>query len=364
MTKWNRIYAIVFIEVVLSLNSTNAQEAVPNDSKEAATNKADTALSNIPPIPWPELKVPDSKSVEELAKFVAETKALQPTTEVRYREMQNAIVEGSKRIIQLTKDRTTPEFRAAEFDYISSSVMLLGNSGPAAQKKTYEQFRDYVRSKVKPDDNDLKMVLLAGQNLEQFADGKMARDAYLEFARILKEKKNDALNVWITMLEANAKRTDLPGKELVVKGKTVTGENFDIKSCRGKWTLVYFWTSWDASCRQEYPYMRKLYLDYREKGFEIVAISLDEDREKMAAFIRENEVPWINLWDDENRSSPVAVQQYGISSIPTMLLLDREGKVISMEARGLILGKLLEKHIDNVGKIPVPPTTKNALPRK
>ena len=93
--------------------------------------------------------------------------------------------------------------------------------------------------------------------------------------------------------------------------------------------------------------MRKLYLDYRDKGFEIVGISVDSDREKLETFIRETEVPWINLWDEENRSSPAAVQQYGISAIPTMILLDRNGKVVSMEARGLLLGKLLEKYIDN-----------------
>jgi thioredoxin-related protein len=91
--------------------------------------------------------------------------------------------------------------------------------------------------------------------------------------------------------------------------------------------------------------MKKLYLDNREKGFEIVAVSVDDDREKLDAFLKELEVPWINLWDEENRSTPAAVQQYGISAIPTMILLDREGKVISLEARGLLLGKLLEKHL-------------------
>jgi len=262
--------------------------------------------------------------------------------------MQKAILGASKRIVEMTKDRTSQALRTAEFDYYSSSVMLLGNEGPEAQKKTYERFRDYVKAKPKPDENDLKMILMAGQNLEQIPDGKLAREAYQEFSNILKAKKNESLKIWIEMMDANARRVDLPGKEMVVKGKSITGDDFDIKSFRGKFTLVYFWASWETSVKQEYPYMKKLYLDYREKGFEVVAISVDEDREKLEAFIRENEVPWINLWDEENRSAPVAVQQYGISAIPTMILLDREGKVISMEARGLLLGKLLERYIDGV----------------
>lgn len=335
--------------------SKSSQTAPPTiGTSEAAAAPAPTAASPTAPQlpPWPEIKIPDTKSVEDLAKFVASTKTLQPTTVDRYREMQKAIMEASKRIIEWTKDRSTPAFKLAESDYFGSSVLLLGNDGPEAQKKTYERFREYIRNKPKPDDNDLRMVLLAGQNLEQFTDGKLAGQAYTDFAKILKDKKNKAYEVWVMMLEANAKRVDLPGKVMDVTGKTITGEHFDVKLLQGKFTLVYFWASWESSCKQEYPYMKKLYLDYREKGFEIVAISLDEDREKLEAFIRENEVPWINLWDEENKSTPVAVQQYGISAIPTMILLDREGKVISMEARGLILGRLLEKHIDNQGKSP------------
>jgi len=363
-------FTIAFAVLSNPLIAQEKQSKVENaKSITAATPNEDTKnAQSTPPkveIPlWPELKVPNTKSMEELAKFVSETKSLQPTTEARYREMQKAVLEASKRIIEMTKDRTTPAFRVAEFDYVSSSVMLLGNDGPEAQKKTYERFRDYLKGKPKPDDNDLRMVLLAGQNLEQIADGKMAGEAYLEFAKILKEKKNEAFQVWISMLEANAKRMQLPGKEMTVTGRTVTGDDFKIESCRGKYTLIYFWASFDASCKQEYPYMKKLYLDYRDKGFEIVAISVDEDREKLDMFLRENEVPWINLWDEENRSSPVAVQQYGISAIPTMILLDREGKVVSMEARGLILGRLLDKFINGVPETPVDPTKKDGSTSK
>ncbi len=373
-TQTNQLFLPKFIftiSIVTLSNSLGAQEAksgVGNAKASAqvspseGTNGAASPAPKVELPPWPELKVPNTKSMEELAKFVADTKMLQPTTEPRYRDMQKAILEASKRIIELTKDRSTPAFRMAEFDYISSSVMLLGNDGPEAQKKTHERFRDYIKAKPKPDDNDLRMVLLACQNLEQIADGKMAREAYLEFAKILKEKRNETLQVWISMLEANAKRMALPGKEMAVSGKTVTGDDFDIKSCRGKFTLIYFWASFDASCKQEYPYMRKLYLDYREKGFEIVAISVDEDREKLDAFLRDNEVPWINLWDEDNRSSPVAVQQYGISAVPTMILLDREGKVISLEARGLILGRLLEKHMNPPPNTASQPAAKKTTP--
>ncbi len=323
--------------------------AQPPAAQESSTPPAVAEQAPPPALPpWPTLKIPDSKSVDELSRFVVEVKKLQPTTPQRYIEMQTIIRDTSKRILELTPDRVAGVGQIAEFDFLCSSVMLMGNDGPDAPKKTFERFRDYIKAKQKPDDNDLRMVLLTGQNLEQTADAKTVGEAYREIAKILEAKKIDSLQEWVEKMKASARRVELPGKELQVSGKTVTGEDFDIKSCRGKLALVYFWSPSPTickPCRDEYPYMKKLYLDNREKGFEIVAVSVDDDREKLDAFLKELEVPWINLWDEENPSNPAAVQQYGISAIPTMILLDREGKVISLEARGLVLGKLLEKHL-------------------
>jgi thiol-disulfide isomerase/thioredoxin len=325
---------------------TSAQPPATQDV--AATNGAPTTAQPPAQPPWPTLKIPDTKSAEELGKFLVDVKKLQPTTSQRYIEMQTIIRDTSKRILEMTADRTSEFGRTAEFDFVSSSVMLMGNDGPDAQKKTFERFRDYIKAKQMPDENDLKMVLMAGQNLEQTSDPKTVGVAYREFAKILEAKKIESLQVWIDMLKGNAIRVELPGKELPVSGKTVTGEDFDIKSCKGKITLVYFWSPLPEickPCREEYAYTKKLYLENRDKGFEIVAISVDPDKEKLNAALKELEVPWINLWDEENESQPAAVQKYGISAIPTMILLDREGKVISLEARGLLLGKLLEKHL-------------------
>ncbi len=336
---------LVLYVLAITPNQTFAQISKPQAPAAAASPQA--VLSS-----WPELKIPITNSVEDLTKFVSETKTLQPTTQERYLDMQKAILGASKRILNLMKDRSSPLFKAAEFDYYSSSVLLLGNEGPDAQRKTYERFRDYIQAKPKPDENDFKIILMTGHNLEQIPDGKLAREAYREFTAILKAKKiskdDKLMAVWIGMMDANAKRVELPGKVMDVQGKTITGEDFDIKSYRGKVTLVYFWASWEPSVKHEYLYMKKLYLDYREKGFEIVAVSVDDDREKLEAFIREYEVPWVNLWDEENRTAPVAATEHGISAIPTLILLDRDGKVVSLEARGLLLGKLLERYIDSV----------------
>ncbi|MFN9913403.1 MAG: peroxiredoxin family protein, partial [Pirellulaceae bacterium] len=100
--------------------------------------------------------------------------------------------------------------------------------------------------------------------------------------------------------------------------------------------------------------MRELYRQYRERGFEIVAISVDEEKEKLETFLRELEVPWITLWDPQQPSTPQAVRDYGISTIPSMILLDQQGKVVSLEARGLILGSLLEKAIGPGSPTPAP----------
>jgi thiol-disulfide isomerase/thioredoxin len=328
---------------------TPASAASGGEAGDAASAKAAGALPA-----WPSLEVPSAATTAELVPFVEQVKKLQPTTPEQYREMQTLIRESSRRILELTQDRASPMAKVAEFDFMSSSLMLMGNEGPEAQSIIVGKYRDYLKQKKQPDNQDLQMSLLAMQNLEQSGDRERVATAYREFAAILKAKRQEALQVWIELLEANAKRVELPGKTMSITGKTIAGDDFDLRDCLGKHTLVYFWSSWCKPCREEYPYMRELYRQYRDRGFEIVAISVDEEKGKLEAFLRELEVPWTTLWDPQQPSTPQAVQDYGISTIPSMILLDQQGKVVSLEARGLILGSLLEKAIGPAGPTPAP----------
>ena len=292
---------------------------------------------------WQTLVVPDTNDVPQLVAFLDLTKKRQPITSEQYVEMQRALRATAKKLIETIGDRKSPEFQKAEAELISASVMLLGNEGPDAQRKTFERFRDYLKSRSKIEFADIQMAVLAGQNLEQLSDYSLAKEAYKTFADVFRNKKDESLVDVIALLESNARRLDLPGNPFPLAGSTMSGEDFSIESLRGKYVLIYFWSSITKACEQEHPYMLSVYTKYKDRGFEIVGIGLDEKKDLAQSFLKKLETPWINLWDSRKNGVSKVMENFGVSAIPTSFLLDKDGKVITIEARGLLLGKALEK---------------------
>lgn len=329
---------IILFQLICStflVNSRCQAEEKETQSPPAATAAANAAT-------WETIVVPENGSIDDLVKFVAKVKLRRPLSVDQFREMQEAISAGSKQIMKLSKEQNNDIYRSAELDNISSSVMLLTNDGPENQQKTIDSFIAYLKNRPLIDDNDVRIMLLAGQNLEQFKDLAPAIKAYETFAGILKDRKESKLDVWVQLLESNARRLNLPGHVMKIEGKTLGGEEFNIESVRGKIVLVYFWASWSVPCMQELPFLKKLYAEYQAKGFEIVAVAVDEDQSKIQSFLKTHEIEWLNLWDESNRTDPKVVREYGISVIPSQILLDKDGRVLLLEARGEVLAKSLQ----------------------
>jgi thiol-disulfide isomerase/thioredoxin len=106
--------------------------------------------------------------------------------------------------------------------------------------------------------------------------------------------------------------------------------------------LVDFWATWCGPCLGELPNVREKYHQYHDKGFEVVGISLDRDRQALEKFLADEQNPWITLHDGDWKDNAVA-SYYGVMGIPTVILVDKEGKVVSIRARGPELGKQLEQ---------------------
>ena len=143
-----------------------------------------------------------------------------------------------------------------------------------------------------------------------------------------------------------ARRLDLVGRPIEISGTTFDGHPFNIADWKGKVVLVDFWATWCGPCVQEMPNVLAHYKAYHEKGFEVIGISLDESADDLKEFIKEREVPWPNLFEKNSETQgfnhPLA-KKYGISGIPSCILVDQEGKVVSLTARGPKLGALLAK---------------------
>lgn len=126
-----------------------------------------------------------------------------------------------------------------------------------------------------------------------------------------------------------------------IKGKTPEGKDAALSDYvgKGKYVLIDFWAFWCPDCRAEMPTLVEAYKLYKDKGFEIVGFSLDRTSEDWVRGIGMLNITWPQIselkdWD----SKPVA--DYGVSSIPHLVLLDKEGKII---ARGLTAYEVIEK---------------------
>ena len=102
---------------------------------------------------------------------------------------------------------------------------------------------------------------------------------------------------------------------------------------QGKWVLVDFWASGCGPCKAEMPNVVAAYKKYHDKGFDIVGLSFDREKEPWVAAITEWEMPWIHLSDLKYWNS-AASNVYSVNSIPDNLLIDPEGTVVARGLRG------------------------------
>lgn len=137
--------------------------------------------------------------------------------------------------------------------------------------------------------------------------------------------------------QATTLRTFAVGAEApLFAGPNPEGEEISLESLRGKVVLIDFWASWCGPCRRENPNVVKLYDKYKEKGFEILAVSLDKTKDRWVKAIADDKLTWLHISDLKGWKSKYA-QQYGVSSIPQTVLLDREGKIMARNLRGKAL---------------------------
>ena len=141
---------------------------------------------------------------------------------------------------------------------------------------------------------------------------------------------------------AAAKMKDLQSKPLDLKFTAVDGKEVDLAKLRGKVVLVDFWATWCGPCVREVPNVVATYQKYREKGFEIVGISLDKDKDRMRAFTEKSQMTWPQYFDGQVWENAISTR-FEIHSIPTMWLVDKKGFVRNTGARGGELGAAVEK---------------------
>jgi thiol-disulfide isomerase/thioredoxin len=119
----------------------------------------------------------------------------------------------------------------------------------------------------------------------------------------------------------------------VFNESSLSGAALNLAAYRGKVTLIDFWATWCGPCKAEMPNVIATYRQYHERGFEIIGVSLDQERGAVSRFTAANGMTWQQYFDGLGWKNKLA-EKYGVDSIPMAYLLDRHGIIVGKSLRG------------------------------
>ena len=122
------------------------------------------------------------------------------------------------------------------------------------------------------------------------------------------------------------------------------GEQISLSSIKKRLVIIDFWASWCGPCRKENPNLILLYSKWRDKGLEIISVSVDkpEDRDKWLKAINEDKLTWLQVLDEKGTTA----KDYGIASVPRTFLVDEAGKIVDKDLRGEELNNFVAKYMN------------------
>ena len=195
--------------------------------------------------------------------------------------------------------------------------------------------------KVQEDANPQELAQ-TGMMLVQFSKeagktdvAKNVQESFYELA----EKTGNPIYAQVSgMIDAELNKPGV-GTTPELSGTSIEGKEIELSDYEGKVVLLDFWATWCGPCIAEMPNVISVYEKYHEKGFEIIGISLDRSIDPLKEYIKENEISWPNIYDADQANS--IADQFSITAIPTMFIIDQEGKIVAVNTRGPELEKAI-----------------------
>ena len=120
------------------------------------------------------------------------------------------------------------------------------------------------------------------------------------------------------------------------------GTEVDLSKMTDKVVLVDFWATWCGPCVGELPNVISAYEKYHDKGFEIIGISLDQDKGALEGFVKQRKMTWPQYFDGKGWENDLA-KEFGIRGIPATFLIGKDGKIVVTDLRGDMLEQQLGK---------------------
>ncbi len=203
------------------------------------------------------------------------------------------------------------------------------------QAEWIEQLEVYVQANAKS--GHLSEALLQLAMYSEFAS--KAKDAEKWYRRIAEDFPKSAN---AAKARGAVRRFTCKGRTINLSGSTVRGGKADLKQYRGKVVVVQYWNVSSPTCKADHAIIKELYAKYGGRGLAILGVNLDYTRDEPLGYLKENRLPWKQLYETGGFESRLA-NEMGIITLPLMLLVDRQGKVVSHDIQAAELEGAIKK---------------------
>ncbi|MFO1065691.1 MAG: TlpA disulfide reductase family protein [Pirellulales bacterium] len=313
-------------------------------AQEGATAPAQATPPAVKPLP--DLTIAPTATRAELERLIDLAKQTQAQTPDQYRTLQITIRDGSNKLFSVINKADDPRSQQAELDSLSASAALMVNESVEARASVLDRMTKYLESRKELTLTDIKTAMLVGFYLELQPEKQPSHDLYALVDKLLKDdKREETASIRLT-LQANMRRLELLGNKLAMNSTTLDGRKLKTDDFTGKFVLVPFFVAWSDPCLAELRHLQQVYDRYHGKGLEIVGVSMDAERSAAEKLKSDMKQPWSVIHDVSNPPDDVLSLKYGVISLPTTLLLNKEGTVVSLEAYGPELDRLMQQLFD------------------
>ncbi len=244
--------------------------------------------------------------------------------------------EGLREIKLLeTQVRQQSKNNSTLLPYVAYRRMLAEYSIAVQSAKTSAEQADVQKDWIK----ELQAFVEAYPKVEDAPDVMLQLATSLEFSGKVGDSRKwfDQLAKSFPKTQAGKKaagamlRLDVKGKPLPLSFKGLDGGQIDIRSARGKAVLIVYWATWCKPCFEDLPKLRAMYQQYRNQGFEVIGVNLDNQPNGVKPYMQQNGMTWPQIYEPGGLDSPPSLA-FGIISLPTMFLVDKTGIVHSRPA--------------------------------
>ncbi len=302
---------------------------------------AKNSIGKIMPVVKQLLAVRDSMAYNNLwEKKGNQTKWINQVAQELYPSMESVVSQKAAYEKLMVNDKQNADKLVSQSQEKVSKVV-------GKYQQAYNDLDAYITSKMKDEIKTHKQDIGVLMFLDIFPREQNAA-LHAEVITALHDKYPDHLIVqdrW-NYMNSPANRVAIGAIAPDLEFPDPDGKMRKLSDLRGKVVLLDFWASWCGPCRRENPNVTKIYAQYHDKGFEVFSVSLDSDAASWKRAIEADKLVWPNHVSDLKKWQSQAAAIYGVRSIPSTFLLDKEGRIIQRDLRGADLERAVKQLVE------------------